>query len=379
MNFDDIRPYNDQEVKEAMQRMIASPLLPIFSKYIFPDKPVEYLKSILNNIHNADEFQLNVIYHGVKKILDLTTKGLKWSGFDTLDKGKPYLFISNHRDIVLDSALLDWVLIFNSLHSVEITFGNNLLFNQEFKDFAKSNKSVMVVRGGNMRDMLENSKHLSEYIREAITGRKTSMWIAQRNGRTKDGLDTTDQGIIKMLSLSASREKSPVESIAELNIMPMAISYELEPCDILKAREILLKRKNGTYVKAEGEDKNSVLTGVMQPKGHIHMSLGKQITMEDLSEFSDLHVNNLNHEVAVLLDKRIRSIYHLMPTNYIAHDILSGKSEYSNYYTAEEKIKFEYYVNSQIEKETQVDHSELKEVLLKIYSTCVDSFNESNI
>jgi len=371
--FDDIRPFYDSEIESAMTRLMSSSALPYISQFVFPGKPIEYIKSIMKEIHSIDDFQLKLMYYGIKQIRDLSTTGLSHSGLTELPKDKAYLFISNHRDIALDPAFLQWCLIESGHRTSEISFGDNLLFDKTYEDIARSNKMFIVVRGGTMREMLSNSIHLSEYIREAVTCRNSSVWLAQRNGRTKDGFDATDQGIMKMLSLSASNTKSPIESFAELNIVPMSISYEYEPCDLFKAREVLIKNRDGAYIKSDGEDKCSVLTGITQQKGNVHISFGTPIGLDEISVYSDLHVNNLNHTLAELLDKKIYTNYKLMPTNFIAHDMLTGTNEFENNYSSDQKTKFEEHLNSLIDSEKEIDHTELREVLLGIYSKCVDN------
>jgi len=375
--FDDIRPYNQEEFLEAMQRISRHPNLVYINAFIYPGTPVELLQQRLRTLKSVDEFQSKVMYDGIRRIIEMTTSSFSRRGFEKLDKNKPYLFISNHRDIMLDPAFLEWGLFEEKMPTSEISFGDNLMMNPLFTDIGRSNKMFKVIRSCSMREMLLNSKNLSEYIREAITCRRSSVWIAQRNGRTKDGLDTTDQGLLKMLSLTNPEGKSFAEGFAELNIVPMAISYEKEPCDIMKAREILIKNTEGVYVKKEGEDARSIMAGMSQPKGSVHLEIADPITAEDIAPFADEHINIMNHSMAELLDRRIRSNYHLMPSNFIAHDILNKDNRFADRYTEEQRKAFESHVDIQVGSQTDLNQSELREILLGIYANCVDSYLNS--
>lgn len=375
--FDDIRPYNQDEFLEALQRISNHPNLVYINAFIYPGTPVELLQQKLRSIRSVYDFQRGVMYDAIKRIVEMTTSSFTRSGFEKLDKNKPYLFISNHRDIMLDPAFLDFALFCEGMQTVEISFGDNLMMNQLFADIGRSNKMFKVIRSCSMREMLENSKHLSEYIRDAVTNRRSSVWISQRNGRTKDGIDSTDQGLLKMLSLSKPKEKSYVEAFSELNIVPMSISYEKEPCDIMKAREILIKNTEGVYVKKEGEDARSIMAGMSQPKGRVHMAIADPITADELEEFADQHANIFNNSFAELINRRIRSNYHLMPSNFIAHDILFKQDRFADRYTENERRAFESHVELQVGSQTDLDPTALREILLGIYANCVDSYINS--
>ena len=367
--FDDIRPYYTSEIHPAMLRIAGSEHFGMLSQYIFPEKDVEDVRNMVRNIRSTEEFQAKVMYQVNRQFVARSMTNFSIDGIDRLDPQKRYLFISNHRDIMLDSSLLQYILHKNNLRTSEITFGSNLMNPQLVVDIGKANKMFKVIRSSNIREFLNNSMHLSEYIRYTITEKGESVWIAQRNGRTKDGNDATDQGIVKMFCMSKSSNLA--SSIDELNIVPIAISYQIEPCDILKTSEIYLTQKTDKYIKQPGEDLNSILTGITQQKGNVNISFCEQITKEEL-EFEHKIPNEFYKNVASLIDKRIYKHYKLYNNNYIAHDMRSGKAMYSNHYTKEEKDAFINhcdYMLSQIEG----DKDTLMSIFLGIYANPVDN------
>ena len=257
----------------------------------------------------------------------------------------------------------------NGIETSQITFGSNLMNPQFVSDIGLSNKMFKTVRKSrDYQEFMDSSIHLSDYIRYVVTHGE-SVWIAQRNGRTKDGHDRTDQGIIKMFGMSRSDDK--VDSLAELNIVPVSISYEWEPCDVLKVLE-LYETSQRAYVKKPGEDLNSILTGIVAFKGRVHFSICDPIRPQELSKFRDLTLNNFNKEVASLIDKRIFREYHLWPNNFIAHDLLYATSEYRDRYTEAEKKAF---INHCLKlAKYEVDAPELlKEKFLGIYANPIDN------
>jgi len=237
-NFDDIRPYIDAEIPAAMKRIAESEYLPNIYKFVFPDKKLNEVKEMLLGYKNIHDFQVGVMHRFNKQVITQTINKFSCSGFHYLDPKKNYLFVSNHRDIVLDSSLLQSALHNEGFRTTEITFGSNLMNPQLVVDIGKSNKMFKVIRGGNAREFYNNSTYLSEYIRFTLTKKGESIWIAQRNGRTKDGNDATDQGIIRMFCMSHKYDL--IEAIDELNIVPVAVSYQWEPCDMFKTKELYL-------------------------------------------------------------------------------------------------------------------------------------------
>lgn len=369
--FDDIRPYSDQEINAAMNRIAENPLFPVLSSFVFPERPVEEIREMVRSIDCIWDFQMKVMYAVNRQILDRSSSGFSYSGIRYLNKEKRYTFVSNHRDIMLDASLFQLILAENDIETSEITFGANLMQTALVVDIGKSNKMFRVERpGGSMREFLAASKHLSEYIHHTVIEKMQSVWIAQRNGRTKDGVDRTDQGIINMFRSGGSGDK--VQSIAELNIVPVSVSYEWEPCDILKAVE-LCAREHGPYVKRPGEDIESILTGIRQPKGRIHFSICESVTREDLEPYADLSSANFNRQVASIIDQRICSEYRLVPNNYIAHDLLSGTQNYADRYNAKEKENFLRHLSGLEPYRDRGDFDRLKSIFLGIYANPVDS------
>ena len=365
--FDDIRPYYDEEIPVAMQRIVDNPALPLLASFVFPNMLLEDVKHLLLSFRTINDFQLGVMYDVNKRIIANSISEFSCSGYEQLKKGKPYLFISNHRDIMLDASLLQVVLVDHGLETAQITFGANLMMNPLIIDIGKSNKMFRVERPSkNVREFYNSSIHLSDYIRSVITEEKESVWIAQRNGRTKDGNDKTDQGIIKMFCMSKSENK--IDAIKDLNIVPVSVSYEWESCDILKAIELYESQKI-KYVKKPGEDLNSILTGIMQFKGRVHFQLCPMITDDELMEFNNCTNNEYHSKVAKLIDSKILKAYKLWPNNYIAFDILYGQQRFIERYTKEEKATFEKHM-------TKLDHydneaEDLKDIFLAIYANPV--------
>jgi len=369
--FDDIRPYDDQEAIPAFQRIADSEFLPIISSFIYPGDDLEKIRSMVKQFSCIEDFQMKVMYRFNEQVIERSIKQFSCSGIEKLTPSENYLYVSNHRDIMLDSSLLQYTLVKNGHQTSEITFGSNLMSSPLIIDMGKINKMFRVERAGNMKDFYKSSLHLSEYIRYVLTHKKESVWIAQRNGRTKDGNDATDQGIIKMFGMSKPNDK--IAALAELKIVPVSISYEWESCDILKALELYETSKT-KYVKKPGEDLNSIITGILQQKGCVHIHLGAPITKEDLMPFDQCTSNEYNRCVATLLDERILSHYRLYPNNYIAHDLLYGNCMYKNNYTREQKQLFLAHIKK-LDGYDVDDLNALKDVFLQIYANPVNKSN----
>lgn len=372
--FDDIRPYNPDEVPAAMQRIAESDGFPIVASFVFPDQDIKKLRTMVANLKTTEEFQSKVMAQFNEQVIKRSTTEFNVEGIDTLQKDVPYLYVSNHRDIVLDSSLLQYKLHSLGFQTTEITFGANLMCMPLIIDIGKSNKMFRVERGGTPKEFYRCSLHLSEYIRHVITEKHSSVWIAQRNGRTKDGLDKTDQGIIKMFGMSRNDDK--IKSLAELNIIPVSVSYEWESCDYLKAFELYISR-NQKYIKRPGEDVTSILTGITQPKGRVHFEICPQIREEELSAFDCMTANEYHQQVARLIDQRIISHYRLWPNNYIAHDMLYGTNTYRELYTDEEKQLFVEHMAvlnqmAQLEQYEVTDLDALYDIFLGIYANPVN-------
>jgi hypothetical protein len=368
--FDDIRPYNDSEVHPALERIVANPLLSNIAKYLFPGKDENLFKQLLLSCNTKDDFQIKVMSGVVEKILADTSKGLTYEGLEYFDGGAKHLIVSNHRDIVLDSAIIQLILFRHDVPRTEIAVGDNLITSSFIEDITRCNRMIKVIRSTSPREVYTTSKVLSEYMRYRVSNQISSIWIAQRNGRTKDGIDVTEQGLLKMFDMSGSGDF--VKDFNELSIMPASISYEYEPCDILKAIELYITRRQ-KYVKAEGEDLNSILTGIMQPKGRIHIQFNEPLTEEEVNAAAELDKNERFKALGIAMDRKIIANYKLWPNNYIAYDMLNGEGRFADKYTAEEKVAFEGYLNAIMQKvdKIEVDKAELKEILLGIYANPV--------
>ena len=373
-DFGDIRPYTDDEAVAAMGRISRHPMMPVISKYLFSDLPASTLSRMLRGIGSIDQFQDEVMIGVIDAVLAKTSTGFTCSGVENLRgiKGR-FLAVSNHRDIVLDPALIQHVMHANGLPYTEICVGSNLITSQLIEDLMRSNRMIKVIRGIGARELYLSSQLLSQYIRETITSGRASIWIAQREGRTKNGLDTTEQGLLKMFDMSGKGTFE--ENFAELNIVPMSISYEYESCDSRKAREVLLRRK-GPYVKKPKEDLHSIMTGIRQWKGHVHLEIGKPLTSEEIHEASLCEKNDRYQAIRHAVDRRIIEGYKLWKTNYMAHDLLYGKSEFldNGMYGAQDLADFVKYMAHKLGKlERRLDQKELRKIFLGIYAGPIDS------
>ena len=367
--FDDIRPYNAEEFPEAMQRIANSSSFPILASFVYPGEPLEEVRQRIANYKNVYEFQSQTMSRVNERVIEESISEFTCSGIERLSRDKHYLFVSNHRDIMLDASLLQYFLLTQDFDTTEITFGANLMSSQLVIDIGKCNKMFKVERpGGSIKDFYRSSLHLSEYIRYAIQEKHQSVWIAQRNGRTKDGIDATDQGVIKMFCMSRPDDK--ILALSELNIVPVAVSYEWESCDILKAIE-LYQSQYTKYIKKPGEDLNSILTGLLQRKGRVHFELCEPIKDEELMQYDHLTNNEYHKAVAQLIDSRINPAYRLWPNNYIAHDLRYGSKAFQSFYTKEQREAFLRRL-SHLDKYDDCDLDQLKDIYLSIYSNPVE-------
>ena len=368
--FDDIRPYFDTEVPAAMKRIADSEYFSTMAQFVFPDMEVKDVQKIVSSYTNTYDFQADAMFAFNEQVLARTITQFTYGGLEHLDSAKRYLFISNHRDIVLDSSLLQFILHSEGFRTTEITFGSNLMSSQLIVDIGRSNKMFKVMRGESPRDFYKTSLHLSEYIRHAITERNESIWIAQRNGRTKDGHDATDQGILKMFCMSGGKDAA--QALHALNVVPVAISYQYEPCDFFKTRELYLSRNEAKYVKEKDEDLVSVLTGITQFKGNVHINICKPLQQEELQASAiEKSSNDFYKNTAHLIDHRIYSNYKLHDTNYIAHDLRSKTNTYAAHYTPQSKEQFIQHYNRVLEK-FDADKDIVGEIFLGIYANAVD-------
>lgn len=370
--FTDISPYTDAEAVEALGKLADHPAVVEVSKAIFPDKEPEFLRKILKSVKSIDEFQILVMNKAVEWVLSTTAHNFSYDGIGNLKKinGK-FLAMSNHRDIILDPAITQVVLYRNAIPMTEIAVGSNLLTNKYIEYLIRSNRMIKVIRGINARQLYLSSQVLSKYIRECITSGRSSIWIAQREGRAKDGIDTTEQGLLKMLDMSGTADFTT--NFEELNIVPLSISYEYEPCDILKARERLISRTQ-KYVKGSREDLISIMTGIEQQKGNIHLNIGSPLTHDEIEAASCCNKNDRYQAIRHAVDVRIIEGYKLWKTNYIGYDMVNHTFKYRDKYTPEDVAQFTDYVEHQFDKvEKSLCRADLRDIFLRIYANPVVS------
>ena len=370
--FTDISPYTDAEAVEALGKLADHPAVVEVSKAIFPDKEPEFLRKILKSVKSIDEFQVLVMNKAVEWVLSTTAHNFSYDGIGNLKKinGK-FLAMSNHRDIILDPAITQVVLYRNAIPMTEIAVGSNLLTNKYIEYLIRSNRMIKVIRGINARQLYLSSQVLSKYIRECITSGRSSIWIAQREGRAKDGIDTTEQGLLKMLDMSGTADFTT--NFEELNIVPLSISYEYEPCDILKARERLISRTQ-KYVKGSREDLISIMTGIEQQKGNIHLNIGSPLTHNEIEAASCCNKNDRYQAIRHAVDVRIIEGYKLWKTNYIGYDMVNHTFKYRDKYTPEDVAQFTDYVEHQLDKvEKSLCRADLRDIFLRIYANPVVS------
>jgi len=366
LNFDEIRPFKDEEVKDAIERLLTQPSFHTALRYIFPASNTESTIEILRKIESVDEFQEKIISHAVSAIIRASTRGLKSKGIENIAKDKAYLFISNHRDIVLDSAFLNYLLFIEQIPTTRIAIGNNLLQKPWIQDLVKLNKNFIVHRDVHARQAYDYSLRLSAYIRQSIISENVSVWIAQREGRTKNGIDQTHAGLIKMFAIAAEGLNS--EAFESLNILPVSISYEFEPCAGSKAWENYNKLINGKYEKLPGEDLNSMKNGIALPKGRVQFTFGNAINKSDLNGlFMNKNKNEIIKGVANLIDLQIIKNYQLFPSNYIAFDLLNNTNKYISNYTLIELEEFKKHMMQQL-LHYEAEDDKLKKCFLEIYS-----------
>jgi hypothetical protein len=370
--FDSIRPYNESEFAAAIERITSHEYLPIVINSVFLNTNAEEYIENMKKYKTVRDFQHGFMRDAVENILKKTSTNFTYDGIDNVKKGSCNMFVSNHRDIVLDAAILCYVFALNNLECFEVAIGNNLLQGDFVIDIAGVNKMFKIMRSSNAKDLYRDSVLASEYMRHVINDKKESVWIAQRNGRTKDGDDKTELGVLKMFSLG--NDKPFVENFEEINITPIAISYEYEPCDFLKTMELYISSFQ-KYVKEPGEDLRSIIAGIMQPKGQINISVTPSITREEL-EYCDQFDKNVKFTtLAEIMDKRIYKAYKLYKNNYIAHDMLNNANTYEDFYATEDKEKFVAYMKTGLSKlpcANEENMKELEEIFLKIYANPVE-------
>ena len=352
--FDAIRPFYDSEVNEALYGVVNHPMMKTMMNFTFPELNDEAWKEQLKKTHSIRDFQCNFIYQTIQKVLDKSSEGLTTSGFEKLEKNTPYLFISNHRDILLDTTLLNVCLFEHGLVMTASAIGDNLVKKAFLSTLAKLNRNFLVLRGLTPREMLQSSKLLAEYMGQLLLRENRSVWIAQREGRTKDGNDETNPGVLKMIGMG-SDEPNLMDYFKKLKIVPVSISYEYDPTDVLKMPQLMAEANNEVYIKEKNEDFMTILSGIMGTKKRIHISVGDVLDTEiDRIVAENDNSNKQVQALAQEIDDSILKNYQLWPTNFIAYDILNETTRFAHLYKESEKSLFERRLEMRIGSDNPV-------------------------
>lgn len=372
--FDDIRPYHDEELPAVYEELIADPAFQKAVSSIMPGVPFEAIAQKMRSCRTKLEFQKAFCYGLLWNIVKECASGLTIDHSALPDKERPYTYISNHRDIILDSGFLSILLLDLGMSTVEIAIGDNLLIYPWIKKVVRINKSFIVQRALTMRQMLEASALMSNYMHYTIRDQKQSIWIAQREGRAKDSNDRTQDSVLKMLAMGG--EGSVLERLAEMNIAPLSLSYEYDPCDYLKAQEFQLKRDVEGYKKSTQDDLLNMKTGLFGFKGRVHFQVAELINDDLLKLDASLPKTELFACVSALIDRKIHANYRLYPGNYVACDLLDGTTSFAGNYSAEDKQTFEDYIAGQLDKISipNKDVEFLREKLLVMYANPVINY-----
>ncbi|WP_321479031.1 acyltransferase [uncultured Bacteroides sp.] len=372
--FDDIRPYHDEELPAIFEELIADPAFQAAACSSMPGMPFEAIAAEMRTCKTKLDFQKKFCYGILWKIAHDHTDGLTLDHSALTDKKRAYTYISNHRDIILDSGFLSILLLDESLDTVEIAIGDNLLIYPWIKKLVRINKSFIVQRALSMRQMLESSARMSRYMHYSIKEKKQSVWIAQREGRAKDANDRTQDSVLKMLAIGG--EGSLIERLKEMHITPLSISYEYDPCDYLKAQEFQLKRDIEDYKKTTADDLLNMKTGLFGYKGRVHFQATECINEELSLLSSDMPKPELFASVSAIIDKKIHANYRIYPCNYVAHDLLNANHEFASHYTSAEKEHFESYLDQQLNRIeiSGKDVAFLRDKLLLMYANPLTNY-----
>lgn len=365
--FDAIRPYYDAEVNPALQNAVHHPIMKAMMNFTFPDVDDEVWKNQLRKTHSIRDFQCNFIYEAIQKVLQKSADGLTTSGFEKLKQNTSYLFISNHRDIILDTSLLNVALFDHGLVMTASAIGDNLVKKDFIKSLSRLNRNFIVQRGLPPRELLQSSQLMSEYIAQLLLRENRSVWIAQREGRTKDGNDATHSGVLKMLAMGAGDRKA-IDYFKEIKIVPVSISYEYDPTDALKMPQLMAEANQETYIKGSNEDFNNMISGVMGQKRRIHIHIGDILGDElDQIKAAESNSNKQIQALAQVIDESILKSYNLWPTNFIAYDVLHKTDRFSDRYSEQEKSLFARRLEMRIDSK----NDQMKESFLAMYSNPV--------
>ena len=368
-NFNDIRPLNNDEVRDAIEALVTNEDFERAFRYIKPDVNWKEFSETMRSFKTKEDFKSKLAYEAVMMVANKTTFSLTISGRSRLPKDKkPCTFISNHRDIVLDASFLNVMLYDVGYGMTQVAIGDNLMIRPWIETLVRLNNSFIVKRGVSVRQMLDVSRTLSAYIRHTINETKESIWIAQREGRAKDSNDRTQGSVLKMLNMSG--DKDVVSNIMDLNIFPVAISYEYDPCDFLKAKEFQMKRDDPNYVKSQRDDLLSMETGILNNKGRVHFTLTQPINDQLAALDKDMEKNELIAAIANIIDKEIYKHSRFYPCNYVAYDMLTGTKRFSSNYGLRDKKHFEEYLQGQLDKIVlpNKDEAFLRTKILEMYT-----------
>lgn len=351
--FDSIRHYHDHEVNEVLSQISKHPMIKALMHFTFPNKSEAQWMNDLKEIKSIQQFQDDFAYHSICRILEKSSNGLSTSGFEKLDKDTPYFYISNHRDILMDTSLLNVALKEHGMIMTASAIGDNLVQKSFLLAIAKVNRNFLVKRGLPPRELLQSSKLMSEYINHLLFEQKRSVWIAQREGRAKDGNDQTHQGVLKMLGMANDMDNL-MDYFKKVKIVPVSISYEYDPTDALKIPQLIAAANEETYKKDKNEDFVNLYSGIIGQKKGIHIHVGEPLEMEldQIKQESD-KVNKQIQSLANILDEKIISNYKLWPTNYIAYDLLHKTNAFADKYSQKEKQLFERRLELRVDKENK--------------------------
>lgn len=369
-DFDAIRPYLPEELPAAFDSLLADSAFCEIMQSFFKDVPFEHLKARLYACKDNLSVQKTFFYPLIMNLLKQCSDGARFDATSIASnhRDESYTFVSNHRDIVLDPALLDVLMISQGFRTtVEIAIGDNLLIYPWIETLVKVNKSFIVQRSVGMREMLLSSKRMSQYMHYAIAEKHENIWIAQREGRAKDSNDRTQESVLKMMAMGG--EGGPIESLKALNIVPLTISYEYDPCDYLKAKEFQQKRDDASFKKSPLDDLTNMQTGIFGYKGHIVYRTAAPINTW-IDELKDLPKAEIFKAIAERMDQTIHSNYEIFPGNYVALDLLEGTTAHADRYSAEEKARFEHYLAEHIAliELPEKDEAYLRRQMLTMYA-----------
>ncbi len=365
--FDHIRQFYDSEVNEALQSIMHHPMMKALMSFTFPDVDEAVWMEQLKRTHSIRDFQVNFIYQSVQRVLEKSSDGLTTSGFEKLDPNTAYLFISNHRDIILDTSLLNVSLFDHGMVMTASAIGDNLVQKSFLLALSKLNRNFLVQRGLSPRELLQSSKLMSEFMYHLLTKENRSVWIAQREGRTKDGNDATHPGVLKMLAM-ACEGKDVIPFFKKLKIVPVSISYEYDPTDALKMPQLMAEANDEVYIKEKNEDFITLISGIIGQKKRIHIHVGDILDTE-LDKIG-AEFDNSNKQIQALaqvIDDSILSTYRLWPTNFIAYDLLHKTDQFSDKYTLKEKQLFERRLEMKLGAEVKT----LRDGFLAMYANPV--------